>query len=667
MIKKILNEIKTIILLFNNYSYRSIKEYRKYAKIYKSNDENVELFKNWPVNGSYERIFGDIVASRKVLGYNHFNFANILIRVGESLKHKVYRRILADYENTITEQEVCRLIEENEHVIVRNSSNLIDTEIFKIDIENKQIYLDGKIITEDDYKAFIANMPVGTIVYKKAESSSQIKKFTGFSEPVLHIGQLNINGKIYNKMYYAEHMKENKLRCFAYEISDKKINTENEIVAHTIRAFSEIESKFSDITYINIAFRISEESYEILQIDTGLDLLFEKKDYNNIKKEFEYLSKPKIGFVKKIKKYGFALLARKKGFVDYMYKYWLKDIFADILTHTCSLKKLRWAHKRGFYSYRIEQYSLTEANYHEFLSDRDYKKMRPINSKYNKLLTDKLLTYYLLSTHFKDYAPICYCKLVSDTEGMHFYKVNNIGCASYEELLNLLQEKKKLICKRIVGSHGEGLIKIEYLDDTNILINNIKQKKEKLSKTLTNNKGNYIVTEYIEMQDDLKKICSDVACTIRVMTINIGDDKNYIKDAYFRFATKSTGITDNVSKGGIVAKINLETGEIYQPELLKNHKFYECLIHPDSKYPIKGFVAHWQDIKKKITEICEFLSELEYLGFDIVVTNEGFKILEINTHQDLHKYGEYSSEIKKYFENYLREEKKNENCDFRCR
>lgn len=656
MIGRILDGIKTIILLFSNYNYRSIKEYKKYKKRYISEVNDTKILKKWPVNGSYERIFGDIVASRKILNDDNINFTNHIIRVGKTLNKKVYRKILDEREVTITEEDVYKLIQKNAHVIIRKSANLLDTEIFKIDVDNNLVYLDGQIITKKECKEFISKLPLGTIIYKKENSDIKIKNYTDFKEPVLHIGQLNIQGKVYRNMYYAEHMRAKKMRCFAYKISNKAVNKETVSICRAIDAFEKIESKFSDIKYINVAFRILEKGYEILQIDTGLDLLFEKNNGNDIKRGFVNSYKPKVGFFKIIGKYGFAVVAKKKGFVDYMYKYWLKDVIRDFLTHTCSFKELRWAHKRGFYSYRINQYGLTDKNFNEFLSDREYKKMRPINSKYNKLLTDKLLTYYLLNSKFEECMPRCYCKLVNDNEGLHFYKINNCGCTSFEEILKLLYEKRKLICKKIVGSHGEGLIKIEYLSEEYIYINNKKEKIDRLFEIFKNNKSNYIVTEYIEMHDELKKICNDVTCTIRMMTINTGDSENIIKDAYFKFATRNTGITDNVSKGGIVAKIDLETGEMYKPELLEGHEFYQCSVHPDSKYPIEGTIPNWKMIKRNVIEICKYLSELEYLGFDIVVTNEGFKILEINTHQDLHKYAEYSNEIKEYF-NIIRDKR----------
>ena len=47
------------------------------------------------------------------------------------------------------------------------------------------------------------------------------------------------------------------------------------------------------------------------------------------------------------------------------------------------------------------------------------------------------------------------------------------------------------------------------------------------------------------------------------------------------------------------------------------------------------------------------MPELEYLGFDIAITDDGFKIIEINIHQDLHKVAEHSEEFKAFFRGKL--------------
>jgi len=54
-------------------------------------------------------------------------------------------------------------------------------------------------------------------------------------------------------------------------------------------------------------------------------------------------------------------------------------------------------------------------------------------------------------------------------------------------------------------------------------------------------------------------------------------------------------------------------------------------------------------VLRVIPELCRYISPLEYLGFDVVMTDSGFKILEINTHQDLHRYPTYNENVHAYF------------------
>ena len=58
-----------------------------------------------------------------------------------------------------------------------------------------------------------------------------------------------------------------------------------------------------------------------------------------------------------------------------------------------------------------------------------------------------------------------------------------------------------------------------------------------------------------------------------------------------------------------------------------------CKYHPNTGIKIEGVIPHWQDICNKVIEISSYIFPIEYMGFDIVVTDQSFKILEINTHQ----------------------------------
>ena len=63
-------------------------------------------------------------------------------------------------------------------------------------------------------------------------------------------------------------------------------------------------------------------------------------------------------------------------------------------------------------------------------------------------------------------------------------------------------------------------------------------------------------------------------------------------------------------------------------------------------------------ICEKVGEICQLMPELEYLGFDVAVTEDGFNVMEINIHQDLHKVALHSDEIREYYQERIAYKKK---------
>ena len=424
-----------------------------------------------------------------------------------------------------------------------------------------------------------------------------------------------------------------------------------------------VRLEFAEAEYFDFSFLVLKNEAYLLKIDTDvsveyLQICAEEIIYA-LKKRSEIYKKTSLGEKAEIiKKYLFAYYAKKKGFVDFMYKNWRNGLKDDRKTYKASYTDRKWAHKKGFYSYRIEQYGITKDNYKEFLSDYDYKRLRPLNGQYQKWLWDKITTYFIMKP-FKEYIPEYYYRIIHTEYGnliITFDEIDSCKRKSFEDIAELIKLKKKLVLKLAVGSHGKGFYKLEYDADNKIYyVNNERKKEEDIRDIIETLEYDYILTEYIEMHRDLKKIYSNVACTIRVMTINDGSSKDCVKYAFYRIGTSKTGHTDNLDSGGLVAKVDVKTGRYYGAELLRNHVFYPCTAHPDTGTEINGVLPFWQQIKEEISNICAYLSQLEYLGFDVVITDIGFKILEINTHQDMHKFYEYPDDVKEYFFKKLKE------------
>ena len=158
----------------------------------------------------------------------------------------------------------------------------------------------------------------------------------------------------------------------------------------------------------------------------------------------------------------------------------------------------------------------------------------------------------------------------------------------------------------------------------------------------------------VAMHDDLKRIYPKSVNTVRVMVVNRKGYDPKIMQTYMRIGSSSTGFTDNVGYGGICVMIDKETGQLYRPETISKHVFHDCPVHPDTGTPIAGYLPHWELLRKTVLDIARYLGELEYLGFDVAITNEGLCILEINIHQDLHKVADFTDEMNEFFSRKIR-------------
>lgn len=364
-----------------------------------------------------------------------------------------------------------------------------------------------------------------------------------------------------------------------------------------------------------------------------------------------------------ISKYILNAPLRKMGFSDYMAREWRNSLIHDVLEkNDIPLRKKIWAWKHGFFSYRLEQYGLTEENYTDFLSDRDYMWLHPINNSYKKWIDDKYTMRAMLEP-YKEYLPEYYYHIITRNGKTVYVKLQDCPeqyGTGFQDILSLLKDKKVLALKPAAGTHGEGFFKLSS-DGHHFYVNEVEKQISELRKIFENFSCFYIITEYVVMHDQLKEIYAGSVNTIRMMTINKDGNTPKVMNAYMRIGSTKTGFTDNVAYGGVFAQIDLKDGRYFNAEQSKNHVIQKCPYHPDTNTKIEGYLPNWNLVIEKVTEIAGYLTQLEYLGFDIVITPTGFKILEINVHQDLHRYPNYGKEVHEYFMYKLEQKKRRYN------
>ena len=349
---------------------------------------------------------------------------------------------------------------------------------------------------------------------------------------------------------------------------------------------------------------------------------------------------------------------KKKGYSSYYISFYSKELESGLKDKDFPLKERKWAYKRGFQPWRVKQYGLTEENYKNIMSDRDYFYLYPINNRYSLWIDDKLTMKYVLAP-FDRFMPRYYFHLMKERDVMKLMDCPKELRPDIESVISLLENKGLLAAKMSAGTYGIGFYKLEYKDGL-YFANEEKYSRDGFKEFLLS-LDDYIITEFIEMHPDLKKINPGSVNTIRVTVINEHGNDTIIPFAFMRIGTKRSGVVDNVSKGGMVCKIDVETGRFYDGQVLKDHVYENVEYHPDTHERLEGIVPNWELVKKTLREMSEYCPQLKWLGYDIAITADGFSIIEINSHHGLHKAHEYPEAVNKFLFSELEKKKKKYN------
>ena len=357
-----------------------------------------------------------------------------------------------------------------------------------------------------------------------------------------------------------------------------------------------------------------------------------------------------------------VLALKRAGYSPYtaneLFNKWYDDFFNYKKT---TLTQKLWAYRRGFKSYEIPYYGLTEENYKDFVPGFDYLCLYPINGSYSHWIDDKLTTKYLLypfSEYLPDYYFHIYCgeilRLVDCPEGFE---------ASVQGIIGLLKARGSLAVKLTVGSYAIGFHKLAYENGScyfNGQVTSEKELENLISRWLETENSQYLITEFLQAHSDLRKYWAEAPCTLRLMVKREKHQSPVIMLSFVHFATKQSGVR-NVPYG-ISCIVDVNTGFFSDGQDRRPTELVKCKYHPDTNMLLEGKLPHWELITEKIIAISSYLPQLRYMGYDIIVTDDGFKIIEINSHSSIDYFQAYqpllAGELTGDFFRGLLEEKK---------
>ncbi len=322
-------------------------------------------------------------------------------------------------------------------------------------------------------------------------------------------------------------------------------------------------------------------------------------------------------------------------------------------------QKREWAFERGFVPSCFGMYgnAFNEQTYKNYWSDFDYFMAYPLNNHFIIWINDKLTLKYMLNTpELSQYMPEYY--LYIENDGHYTCLMDSPAHIKKDAdyLLNLLKDKKILAFKPNRGSGGFGFSFLQY-ENGKLFRDRKEITMEEYEQFKTSING-YIVTEFIHQSDDMERIYPTIASALRIILYKKQQHDPYQESdygyllGYARFATSKNRAASNNDQGGLAVTIDWENGvfkggfrglkEFWTHEGDVEEKGFER--HPDTGVALNGEkIPNWDAVKKGLLDICRHMSSLDYFGMDVILTNDGFKICEINSSPSVgrgqHYYG----------------------------
>lgn len=276
-----------------------------------------------------------------------------------------------------------------------------------------------------------------------------------------------------------------------------------------------------------------------------------------------------------------------------------------------------WAHNDVVYDFATHPERL-------YANDRDFFYMHPLNGWLSKLIDDKRF----ISIVFRG-APHLVPKLsigVEDAEPK-FVLRNGVPQLFGRELKDVLAQQFEefpwLFLKPAGLSRGKGSLRFS---------------RESLADAVSqiDSRHAYVVNNCVNNEVYSERINPYGVNTIRAYVFRPkGSSELRLFRVFHRFGTKSGAPADNLSRGGVVAEIDLQSG-LLSEAVAPSRDVVRCGTHPESGEPISGVLV--PDWKRKLAQIREMLQWLFFLDFgalDIAATSDGMKLLEVNTRPEM--------------------------------
>jgi hypothetical protein len=289
-----------------------------------------------------------------------------------------------------------------------------------------------------------------------------------------------------------------------------------------------------------------------------------------------------------------------------------------------------WRH--GFYAETTRMYDFDTFGFDAFVSDYHRVTRLSAMNENSYILDDKAVTYLYLAQLGLP-TPTVH-GVVHDGRIIWFGAQPPSG-----GLDGLLERSGRLVVKSRAGSGGTGfaLVRRE-AGSTYVNERPVADCAEALRG------GPLVISDFVEQHEDVAAVYPNTTNTMRVMTfVDPETEEPFVACATQKFGRKRSEPVDNFGAGGLSAGVDIEAGVLRRAMYREprtgvkdSREIGWVEAHPDTGLPITGMrVPHWQLIQDGVCRAAAALPGSRYVGWDVVITPDGFSIIEGNNRADV--------------------------------
>ena len=329
---------------------------------------------------------------------------------------------------------------------------------------------------------------------------------------------------------------------------------------------------------------------------------------------------------------------RRDGFTLRMARSWCSSLEEERASGLWDPSQLERFHSMGYLAGCACSYDRSRLDGCSYLTDYDHFRLWPLNSWQRIWINDKLTLYYILAgTEFGRYLPDYF-----------FYSTPEGGLSpvpptsSGTKLAEVLRDRGDVACKPCNGTGSEGFFRLSYRNGA-FLVNGGVVSEATIGQ-FAQDHPNYVFTEFLLPETSMARI-DPLIHTLRVLVVNHHGNDPAIVGTYLRFGMKEvaekTGSANytylrTAEDRDFVGHVDVTSGRYGEGHLVYATRIESAPVHPDSLIEAAGTIGCWEEVKGLALGIAEYLPTLSFLGFDIGITDDGPKIMEINSHPGVH-------------------------------